>query len=155
MAAFRAPFYFISSGLIPDRYPYCTHLYYLRCEDVQKTSRGREPSKEACLGRLCRRVIGTAVINTHKQCVKPKPICFMKMLPTRASNDGVMFLFCTNRPTLLTGPCPATGHWQVNRQLQKLPVKMLPGRWNWHPNGEPLSLLGDLAIPWGPICNIW
>ena len=26
----RAPFYFINSGLIPDRRRYCTYLYYLR-----------------------------------------------------------------------------------------------------------------------------
>ena len=25
----RAPFYFINSGLIPDRHRYCTYLYYL------------------------------------------------------------------------------------------------------------------------------
>ena len=28
VAAFRAPFYFINSGLIPDRRRYCTYLYY-------------------------------------------------------------------------------------------------------------------------------
>ncbi len=28
VAAFWAPFYFINSGLIPDRRRYCTYLYY-------------------------------------------------------------------------------------------------------------------------------
>jgi hypothetical protein len=30
VATFRAPFYFINLGLIPDRHRYCTYLYYSR-----------------------------------------------------------------------------------------------------------------------------